>query len=175
MANWYILYTASGTEKKVKRKIEEQVQKNQMSDDFEDIIVPVIEVPEIRKGKKVVAEKKMMSGYILIKMNMTDKAWHLVKSVPGAVGFLGSKNKPQPLNNQEAETMFEQLQMHAKSASEASVYNAGDKVRVIDGPFDTFSGVIEEVDMLNQTVKVSFLIFGKATPIELNFNQIKKD
>ena len=175
MAKWYILYTSSGAEKKVKKMIEEQVRKFRMDSDFEEVVVPVVEVPEIKRGKRVVTEKKIMSGYILLKMNMTDKAWHLVKSVQGAIGFLGEKNKPQPLSEKEAESMFEQLKLQAKNASESSMYAVGDKVKVIDGPFDTFSGVVEEVDTLNQTVKVSFLIFGKATPVELNFTQVKKD
>lgn len=175
MSKWYVLYTASGSEKKVKRMIEEQMKKHKMSHDIEEIVVPVVEVPEIKRGKKVITEKRVMSGYIWIKMNMTDASWHLVKSVTGVAGFLGSKTTPHPLTEEEAQSMFAQLQMQAKTVSESSIYSAGDKVKVIDGPFDTFSGVIEEVDVVNQSVKVSFLIFGKATPIELNFTQIKKE
>ncbi|MCP5369186.1 MAG: transcription termination/antitermination protein NusG [Rickettsiaceae bacterium] len=175
MSKWYVLYTVSGSEKKVKRMIEEQVEKNQMSHDIQEIVVPVVEMPEIKRGKKVITEKKIMSGYMLIKMNMTDASWHLVKSVAGTVGFLGSKTTPHPLTEEEAKSMFAQLQVQAKTASESSIYSPGDKVTVIDGPFDTFSGVVEEVDVVNQSVKVLFLIFGKATPIELNFTQIKKE
>ena len=174
MAKWYILHTVSGSEKGVKRMIEDQIIKQKMSDSFEQIVVPVVEVPEIKRGKKVLTEKKFMPGYILIKMNMTDESWHLVKSVPKITGFLGSKTMPQPLNNGEVEAIFKKLEAETKTASSTSLYNVGDNVQVIDGPFDTFSGTVEEVDVATQKLKVSVSIFGKATPIELSFTQVKK-
>lgn len=174
MAKWYILHTVSGSEKGVKRMIEDQIIKQKMSDSFEQIVVPVVEVPEIKRGKKVLTEKKFMPGYILIKMNMTDESWHLVKSVPKITGFLGSKTMPQPLSNSEVETIFKKLEAETKTASATSLYNVGDNVQVIDGPFDTFSGTVEEVDVAAQKLKVSVSIFGKATPIELAFTQVKK-
>lgn len=175
MTKWYILHTVSGSEKGVKKMIEDQIVKQKMSEFFEEIVVPVVEVPEIKRGKKVLSEKKFMPGYILIKMNMTDESWHLVKSVPKTTGFLGSKTAPQPLTEAEVKSMFSKLESESKSASTASLYNVGDKVHVIDGPFDSFSGVVEEVEVENQKLKVSVSIFGKATPIELSFTQVKKN
>ncbi|MGC0371951.1 MAG: hypothetical protein DGJ47_000652 [Rickettsiaceae bacterium] len=175
MTKWYTIYTISGSEKSVKRAIEEQIVKRKMSDKFEDIVVPVVQVPEIKRGKKVITEKKIMPGYILIKMHMTDESWHLVKSVPKVAEFLGSKTTPQSLTDQEVETIFAQIKTQEESATESSMYNPGDEVQVIDGPFDTFSGVVEEVDPKSQTMKVSVSIFGKSTPIELSFTQVKKD
>ncbi|MBN8512363.1 MAG: transcription termination/antitermination protein NusG [Rickettsiales bacterium] len=174
MAKWYILHTVSGSEKGVKKMIEDQVVKKKMSDYFEDVVVPVIEVPEIKRGKKVMSEKKFMPGYVLIKMKMTDDSWHLVKSVPKTTGFLGSKTQPQALSDAEVEAIFKKLEAESKSASSTSIYNAGDKVQIIDGPFDSFTGVVEEVDIEGQKLKVSVSIFGKATPIELSFTQVKK-
>ncbi len=175
MAKWYILHTVSGSEKGVKRMIEDQIVKKKMSDFFEEIVVPVVEVPEIKRGKQVLAEKKFMPGYVLIKMNMTDESWHLVKSVPKITGFLGSKTTPQSLSDNEVKRIFSQLEAESKTASVSSLYNVGDKVQVIDGPFDSFSGVVEEVDIEGQKLKVSVSIFGKATPIELSFTQVKRN
>lgn len=175
MAKWYILHTVSGSEKGVKKMLEDQIIKKKMSDYFEEIVVPVIEVPEIKRGKKVLSEKKFMPGYILIKMNMTDESWHLVKSVPKTTGFLGSKTTPQSLAESEVQAVFSQLEAESKNASTTSLYVVGDKVQVIDGPFDSFSGTVEEVDAEAQKLKISVSIFGKATPIELSFTQIKKN
>ena len=175
MAKWYILHTVSGSEKGVKKMLEDQIVKKKMSDYFEQIVVPVVEVPEIKKGKKVLTEKKFMPGYVLIKMKMTDESWHLVKSVPKTTGFLGSKTAPQALADSEIEAVFSQLEVESKTASRTSLYSVGDRVQVIDGPFDTFSGTVEEVDVEGQKLKISVSIFGKATPIELSFTQVKKN
>ena len=175
MAKWYILHTVSGSEKGVKRLIEDQIAKKKMSEYFEEIVVPVVEVPEIKKGKKVITEKKFMPGYVLIKMKMTDESWHLVKSVPKTTGFLGSKTNPQALSEAEIQGVFKQLEAESVSANISSLYNVGDKVQVIDGPFDTFSGVVEEIDADAQKLKISVSIFGKETPIELSFTQVKKN
>lgn len=175
MAKWYILHTVSGSEKGVKKMIEDQIVKKKMSDFFEEIVVPVVEVPEIKRGKQVLAEKKFMPGYVLIKMKMTDESWHLVKSVPKITGFLGSKTTPQSLSDSEVKRIFSQLEAESKTASISGLYNVGDKVQVIDGPFDSFSGVVEEVDIEGQKLKVSVSIFGKATPIELSFTQVKRN
>lgn len=175
MAKWYILHTVSGSEKGVKRMLEDQIIKKKMSEYFEEIVVPVIEVPEIKRGKKVVTEKKFMPGYVLIKMNMTDESWHLVKSVPKTTGFLGSKTVPQSLAESEVQKIFSQIEVESKNVSASSLYSAGDKVQVIDGPFDSFSGIVEEVDAEAQKMKISVSIFGKATPIELSFTQVKKN
>jgi len=175
MAQWYILHTVSGSEKRVKKMIEDQVLKKKMSNFFEEILVPLVEVPEIKRGKKTVAEKKFMPGYIFIKMKMNDDSWHLVKSVPKITGFLGSKTTPQSLSYIEIEKIFSQIKSATETASVSSLYNVGDKVQIIDGPFDSFLGIVEEIDVEEQRLKVSVSIFGKATPIELSFTQVKKN
>ncbi len=174
VAKWYILHTVSGSEKRVKQMIQDQIARKNMSEQFDDIVVPIIEVPEIKRGKQVITEKKFMPGYVLIKMKMTDESWHLVKSVPKITGFLGSKTKPNAMSEEEVERIFKQLESETKNASTSSLYNVGDKIQVIDGPFDSFSGFVEEIDVAGQKLKISVSIFGKATPIELSFSQVKK-
>ncbi len=174
-AKWYILHTVSGSEKSVKKMIEERVAKKNMANLFQEIVVPVIETPEIKKGKKVIAEKKFMPGYVLLKMLMTDDSWHLVKSVPKVTGFLGSKTTPQPLSQREVDNLFKQIEDETETANLSSLYNAGDSVQILDGPFDTFSGVVEQVYSETQKLRVSVSIFGKETPIELGFSQVKKN
>ncbi len=173
MAKWYILHTMSGSEKSVEKTLKDQIVRHDMSKYFEEIVVPIVEVPEIRRGKKVMTEKKFMPGYIFIKMKMTDESWHLVKKVT-KTKFLGSKEKPEPLSEKEVNAVFNQLENASEVASSASIYSVGDKVQVIDGPFDSFSGVVEEVNAEEQKLKISVSIFGKDTPIELNFTQVKK-
>lgn len=173
-ARWYILHTVSGSENRVKQMIKDQIAKQNMSDQFEDIVVPVIEVPEVKRGKRVMTEKKFMPGYILIRMHMTDESWHLVKSVPKISGFLGSKTQPRAMSDEEVSKIFKQVESASKNATSLGLYNVGDRVRVVDGPFDSFSGVVEGVDADDQKLKISVSIFGKATPIELNFSQVKK-
>jgi len=175
MSKWYILHTVSGSEKRVKKMIEDQITKKKMSDSFEEIVIPVVELPEIKRGRKVITEKKFMPGYVLIKMKMTDESWHLVKSVPKITGFLGSKTIPQSLSTIEVERVFSQLEAATKTASLSRLYNVGDRVHVIDGPFDSFSGIVEEVNISAQKLKIAVSIFGKATPIELGFAQVKKN
>ena len=143
VAKWYILHTVSGSEKRVKQMIQDQIAKKGMADQFEEIVVPVIEVPEIKRGKQVITEKKFMPGYILIKMKMTDESWHLVKGVPKITGFLGTKTKPNPMSDEEVGRIFKQLESENKNATASSLYNVGDKIQVIDGPFDSFSGFVE--------------------------------
>lgn len=173
-AKWYILHTISGSEKKVKQMIEDQVAKKNMSEFFEEIFVPLVEVPEIKRGKQVKTEKKIMPGYIFIKMRMTDDSWHLVKSVPKITGFLGSKSVPESVSEVQVKIVREQIESQSLNIQSTSMFAVGDKVLIIDGPFDTFSGMVEEVSVETQKLKVSVSIFGKATPIELNFNQVKK-
>lgn len=174
MAKWFIIHTTSGAEKSVKKAIEDQIVKKKMSEYFEEIVVPVVEVPDVKKGKKVLQEKKLMPGYVLIKMDMNDNSWHLVRAVPKVMGFLGSKMTPEPLKDQEVKKIFEQIESETQQALSSSLYNVGDAVQVIDGPFDSFAGVVEEVDNEGQKLKISVSIFGKATQIELSFSQVKK-
>ncbi len=175
MVQWYVIHTLSGSEKRVKQMILDQIAKQGMSEFFEDIVVPVIEVPEVKRGKNVKTEKKFMPGYILIKMNMTDDSWHLVKSVTKVTGFLGGKSTPQALSEKEIQNIFSKLEAETKDARVSKLYEIGESVIVTDGPFETFTGVIEEIDYDKNRLRVSISIFGKATPIELNFTQVKKN
>ncbi len=173
-ASWYIIHTLSGSEKRVKQTILEQAEKKSMSGFFEEIIVPVVEVPEIKKGKQVSTEKKFLPGYILIKMNLTDEAWHLVKSVPKVSGFLGSGSKPSPVPEREVKRIMDQVNSNPTLVSSKKLFEAGETIKVTDGPFESFSGVIEEVDVDKMRLKVSVSIFGRATPIDLSFNQVER-
>ena len=174
VGEWYIIHTLSGSEKRVKQMILDQIAKKGMSEFFEEVVVPVIEVSEVKRGKPVKVEKKFMPGYILIKMHMTDESWHLVKSVPKITGFLGGKSKPHPLSAKEIQNIFNQLESEKKDITQARLYEIGEIVIVTDGPFDSFNGVIDDIDNEKQRLRVSISIFGKATPIDLSFNQVKK-
>ncbi len=173
-ASWYIIHTLSGSEKKVKQTILEQAERKAMTSLFEEIIVPVVEVPEIKKGKQVTTEKKFLPGYILIKMNLTDEAWHLVKSVPKVSGFLGSGSRPSPVPEKEVNRIMDQVNSNPALMSSKKLYEVGETVKVVDGPFESFSGVIEEVDIDKMRLRVSVSIFGRSTPIDLSFNQVER-
>jgi transcriptional antiterminator NusG len=175
VAQWYVIHTLSGLEKNVRQMILDQIAKENMSEFFEDIVVPVIEISEVKRGKNVKTEKKFMPGYILIKMNMTDASWHLVKSVNKVTGFLGSKSTPQALSEKEIQNIFSQLESETKNAIISKLYEIGEEVIVTDGPFETFTGVVEEIDYDKSKLRVSISIFGKATPMELSFTQVKKN
>ncbi|HJD66057.1 MAG TPA: transcription termination/antitermination protein NusG [Rickettsia endosymbiont of Bembidion nr. Transversale] len=170
---WYVIHTASGAENRIKRIMLERISKQKMSDFFDDILVPVFGVSEVKRGKNVKVEKKLMPSYILIKMNMTDKSWYLVKNIPGVTGFLGSKTTPKALTESEIQNI--RLETEAKEAKDAKLYEVGEIVTVTEGPFETFTGTVEEVDQEKARLKVSVSIFGKATPIELSFTQVKKN
>jgi transcriptional antiterminator NusG len=175
VAEWYIIHTLSGSENRIKQLILDQVLKRDMGKFFDDVVIPVIEVSEIKRGKTVKVEKKFMPGYILIKMEMTDASWHLVKNVSKKItGFLGSKSRPQPLTEEEVQRIFSQLETEKKGVDASKLYMAGETVVVIDGPFDTFSGVVEAVDNEKLRLRVAVSIFGKATPIDLAFSQVQK-
>ncbi|MDF2965865.1 MAG: transcription termination/antitermination protein NusG [Rickettsiaceae bacterium] len=171
---WYIIHTISGSEKKVKQAILEQAKKKAMDSLFEEIVIPAIEVPELKKGKQILTEKKFMPGYMLIKMDMTDDAWHLVKSTPKVTGFLGSGNRPFPVSEKEVANIFSQLENKAKDVGSATLFDIGEVVKVIDGPFESFSGSVEDVDYEKTRLRVSVTIFGRSTPIDLTFNQVEK-
>jgi transcriptional antiterminator NusG len=174
MAKWYIVHTQSGSENRVKQMVLEQVARHGMEDSFEEIVIPVVEIPEVKRGKAIKVEKKLMPGYVLIKMVMTDKSWHLVKSVPKISGFLGSKSVPKALSEKEVDEVFSQLENRRKNINSTSLYEIGESVTVLDGPFEGFSGTVEEIDEVKMKLRIAISIFGKATPIDLGFSQIKK-
>jgi transcription termination/antitermination protein NusG len=171
---WYIVHVYSGFEKKVREEILKQAEQKGMSGLFEDVLVPSREVVEIRRGKKVNAESKLFPGYVLVKMALNDETWSLVRNTPKVTGFLGQGGKPMPVPDFEAERIRAQMQEASEHPKPSVMFIPGETVRVTDGPFASFSGVVEEVDEVKNRLKVSVSIFGRATPVELEFSQVEK-
>lgn len=171
---WYIINTLSGYEKRVATDIERQVESEGLSEYIEDIVIPVEEVVEVKKGKKTRSERKFFPGYVMVKMLMNDQSWHLIKDIPRVTGFLGSKDKPQPISDKEAERIFRQVQDGIEKPKHSIAYELGESVKIIDGPFESFTGVVEDVDDERNKLKVSVSIFGRSTPVELEYVQVDK-
>ena len=175
MARWYIIHAYSGFENKVKEAILAEAERLGLSEGVEEIEVPTETVTEVKRGKKVQVERKFMPGYVLAKLRMNDDIYHLVKNTPKVTGFLGNNNKPQPISEREAARYFGGVE-EAKAAPKRDIsvdYEIGDSVKVLDGPFASFNGVVEELDFDKAKVKVSVSIFGRATPVELDFEQVE--
>jgi len=173
-ARWYVVNVHSGCEKKVVQSLKEQIALKKWEDRIFDILVPTEEVVEVKKGAKVTSERKFFPGYILIKMIMSDEAWHLIKNNPNVSGFLGSRNKPYPITEAEAQRIMTQMQEGIERPREVVNFEIGEQVRVSDGPFASFVGLVEEVDTEKSRLKVSVSIFGRATPVELEYSQVEK-
>lgn len=172
---WYIVHAYSGFEKKVALTIKEQAAQKGLTDSFEEVVVPVEDVIEMRRGKKVATERKFFPGYVLVKMAMNDATWHLVKSIPKVTGFLGgSGNRPQPISEREAESIFKQLREGMERPKNTVVFEIGEQVKVVDGPFESFVGLVEDVDEEKERLKVSVTIFGRSTPVDLQYSQVEK-
>lgn len=173
-ADWYIIHTLSGSEKRVKQQIQEQAAKKGMSDCFKEIVIPSIEVPEIKRGKKVMSEKKFMPGYMLIKMEMNDDAWHLVKNTAKVTGFLGNGSRPMKVPEAQIAQILSQIENKATDVTSTKMFEVGEAVKVVDGPFDSFTGVVEEVDVERSRLRLSVTIFGRSTPLDLEYSQVEK-
>jgi len=173
-AKWYVIHVYSGFEKKVAQSVREQAIQTSMADLFEEVLVPTEEVVEMRRGTKVSAERKFFPGYVLIKMVMTDETWHLVKNTPKVTGFLGGKGRPIPITETEAMRILHQVKEGVERPKPSITFEVGEQVRVCDGPFASFNGLVEEVDEERARVKVAVSIFGRATPVELEYAQVEK-
>jgi len=171
---WYIIHAYSNFENKVAESIREQAKQRGLSDLFEDVMVPKEKVVEVRRGRKVDAERKFFPGYVLAKMELTDEAFHLIKNTPKVTGFLGADNKPTPISEAEAARILHQVQEGIDRPKPSVSFEVGEQVRVSDGPFASFNGVVEEVDEARSRLKVAVSIFGRATPVELEFGQVEK-
>ena len=172
-AKWYVLHVYSGFENKVAQSLREQAVTHGMSDKIQEVLVPMDKVVEVRRGTKVDTERKFFPGYVLLKVDLTDEAWHLVKNTPKVTGFLGG-NKPRPMSDAEAERIQRQVQEGIERPKPSVVFEIGEQVRVSDGPFTSFNGVVEDVDEEKARLKVSVSIFGRSTPVELEYSQVEK-
>ena len=172
--HWYIVHAYSNFEKKVAEQIQEQAKAQGLEDMFEQILVPTEDVVEVRRGQKYNSERKFFPGYVLVKMELNDETWHLVKNTGKVTGFLGSGNKPIPVSQAEVDRILNQVQEGVERPKPSIQFEIGEQVRVMDGPFASFSGSVEEVDEDRSRLKVAVSIFGRATPVELEYGQVEK-
>ena len=172
--HWYIVHTYSGFEKKVAEALSQRVQAYGLQDEISEALIPTENVVEMRGGRKVVTSKRFFPGYILIEMNMSDHTWHIVKNTPKVTGFVGAGNKPTPLSEEEVEQILQQVRVAAEKPKPKYSFDKGDLVRINDGPFTSFNGVVDEVNIDKNTLKVMVTIFGRSTPVELDFLEVEK-
>ena len=173
--NWYIVQAYSGFEKKVVQSIKDELKKHELSEKLEEILVPTHQVTEVKKGKRTKKEKKFFPGYVLIKVELTNQIYHMIKNLQKVSGFLGSADKPTPITDSEIKRIIGQVSETAISQKTGISFEIGEKVKVCDGPFASFNGLIEEIDEEKSRLKVSVSIFGRPTPVDLEFNQVEKN
>jgi len=172
---WYVVHAYSGFEKSVQKALKERIERAGVQHLFGRILVPVEEVVEVKAGRKAVTERKFFPGYVLVEMEMTDETWHLVKSAPKVTGFVGgSGNRPAPISEKEVQSIMQQMQEGVEKPRPKILFEVGEQLRVIDGPFADFNATVEDIDYDKSRVKVSVLIFGRATPVEVDFSQVEK-
>lgn len=172
---WYVVHAYSGFEKSVQRALVERIERANMQDMFGQILVPVEEVVEMKGGQKSISERKFFPGYVLVEMEMNDQTWHLIKSTPKVTGFVGgSAQKPTPITEKEVAALMQQIQEGVEKPKPKVLFEVGESVRVTEGPFNDFNGMVEEVNYDKSKLRVSVLIFGRATPVELEFGQVEK-
>jgi len=172
---WYVVHAYSGFEKKVMNALKERIALHGMEDFFGEVLVPTEEVIEIRAGQKRKSERKFYPGYVLVQMEMNDDTWHLVKSTPRVMGFIGgTADKPAPITEAEANAILQRVQEGVEQPRHKTLFEPGEMVRVVDGPFSDFTGVVEEVNYAKNRLQVAVTIFGRSTPVELEFNQVEK-
>jgi transcriptional antiterminator NusG len=172
---WYVIHAYSGYEKQVKRSLEDRIERAAMEELFGEVLVPTEEIVEMKGGQKRRSDRKFFPGYVLVEMEMTDDTWHLVKDVPKVMGFIGgTAERPAPISQKEADAILSRLQEGADKPRPKVLFEPGEMVRVVDGPFNDFNGVVEDVDYDKSRLKVAVLIFGRSTPVELEFHQVEK-
>ena len=173
---WYAVQSFSGMEKSVKAGLEERVARSNLQDQFGDILVPVEEVVELKNGQKTISERRLYPGYVLVQMEMTDESWHLVRSTPRVTSFIGgTAQRPTPIKDKEVEIILRRMDDSKSNPTQKMTFEKGESVRVVDGPFKDFSGSVEEVNYDKNKLRVSVVIFGRATPVELDFAQVEKE
>ncbi len=172
---WYSVSVLSNFEKKIAEQIKTSVAEKGLEDEIEEVLVPTEEVIEVRRGKKVTAERRFMPGYVLVRMEMTDRGYHLINSINRVTGFLGPQGRPMPMRDAEVNAILNRVEEGVEAPRSLIFYEIGEQVNVTDGPFEGFSGMVEDVDDENQRLKVTVSIFGRATPVELEFTQVSKE
>jgi transcriptional antiterminator NusG len=172
---WYVVHAYSGFENRVKQSLLERIDRSGMQDKFGEIMVPTEEVVEMREGQKRRSERKFFPGYVLVQMDMDDDTWHLVKEVPKVLGFIGgTSDRPAPITDKEADAILQRVQEGAEKPRPKVLFEPGEVIRVIDGPFNDFNGVVEEVNYEKSKLRVAVMIFGRSTPVDLEFSQVEK-